>query len=202
MILYRLNLILITGICVFVTMPATDAAELPQTLVDCRALNSAVARLDCYDQAVDAHKALADQPSADVVAPTPAATSTAAASAVATSAAAASAVATSAAADAPATEISPEALFGKSVTEVQESIQVATGSKEIDRLESFVSELSFTAGGKAIITLDNGQVWTQIDSTRLRLSGYDKVIIRKASLGSFMLTKVGSKITMRVKRIS
>lgn len=192
MILYRLKLILITGICVFVTIPATDAAELPQTLVACRALNSAVARLDCYDQAVDAHKALTDQPSADAVAPNSAASSTAATSAVATSAAA----------DAPATEMSPEALFGKNVVEVQKTVQEATGTKDIDRLESLVSKIRISASGKAIITLDNGQVWTQVDSSRLRLSSYDRVVIRKASLGSFMLTKVGSKTTMRVKRIS
>ena len=103
---------------------------------------------------------------------------------------------------APASEISPEALFGKNVEEVQKSVQDATGTMDIDRLEAFVSKVSSSANGKAIITLDNGQVWTQVDSSRLRLSGYDRVVIRKASLGSFMLTKVGSKTTMRVKRIS
>ncbi len=192
MILYRPKLILITGICVFTTMPVAGAAELPQTLIDCRAVNSAVARLDCYDQAVDAHKGLADQSSADVAAPATVTTSTAATSTPATSAAPA----------VPATEISQEALFGKNVVEVQKSVQEATGAKEIDRLEAFVSKVKFSASGKAIITLDNGQVWTQIDSSRLRLSGFDKVVIKRASLGSYMLSKVGSKITMRVKRIS
>lgn len=179
--LYRPILILIAGICTITCAPLAGAAELPQTITDCREINSAVARLDCYDQAVDAQQSLADEPAAEV-APVAAAKSTAAAEASA--------------------EMSPEALFGKNVVEVQKTVQEATGAKEIDRLESLVSKIRISASGKAIITLDNGQVWTQVDSSRLRLSGYDRVVIRKASLGSFMLTKVGSKTTMRVKRIS
>ena len=192
MILYRPTLILIAGTCAFTSAALAGAAELPQTITDCREINSAVARLDCYDGAVDAQQSLADEPPAEVVAPVAAATSTAG-----TSAAASSTGVTEA-----ATEMSPEALFGKNVVEVQKTVQEATGTKDIDRLESLVSKIRISASGKAIITLDNGQVWTQVDSSRLRLSGYDRVVIRKASMGSFMLTKVGSKTTMRVKRIS
>ncbi len=185
--LYRPTLILIAGICTITSAPLAGAAELPQTITDCREINSAVARLDCYDRAVDAQQGLADEPAAELVAPVAAAKSTAAPPAASPQASA---------------EMSPEALFGKNVEEVQKTVQEATGTKDIDRLEAFVSKVRSSASGKAIITLDNGQVWTQVDSSRLRLSGYDRVVIRKASLGSFMLTKVGSKTTMRVKRIS
>ena len=188
--LYRPTLILIAGICT--SAPLAGAAELPQTITDCREIDSAVARLDCYDRAVDAQQSLADESPAKAVAPVAAATSTAAPAASETATVAAEATA----------EMSPEALFGKNVVEVQKTVQEATGTEEIDRLESLVSKIRFTASGKAIITLDNGQIWTQVDSSRLRLSGYDRVVIRKASLGSFMLTKVGSKTAMRVKRIS
>jgi len=197
MILYRPTLILFAGICAFTSTPLAGAAEMPLTITDCREINSAVARLDCYDRAVDAQQSLADDPPAEVVAPVAAAKSSTPPSTAATSAAA-----TSAAADAPTTEISPEALFGKNVVEVQKSVQKVTGTKDIDRLEAFVSNVRSSANGKAIITLDNGQVWAQIDNSRLRLSSYDRVVIRKASLGSFMLAKVGRKTTMRVKRIS
>ena len=180
--LYRPTLILIASICTITSAPLAGAAELPQTITDCREINSAVVRLDCYDQAVDAQQSVADEPAAEMVAPVAAAKSTAAPEA--------------------STQMSPEALFGKNVVEVQKTVQAATGTKDIDRLESLVSKIRISASGKAIITLDNGQVWTQVDSSRLRLSGYDRVVIRKASLGSYMLTKVGSKTSMRVKRIS
>ncbi len=189
MILYRLKLLLFTGICVFATTQAAGGAELPQELIDCRVLGSTVARLKCYDQVVDADSGSAGQsPAAHAAVPAP--PDTAAATTATT------------AAVAPAAEISPEALFGKNVVEVQKSVQEATGSKEIDRLEAFISKVRYTASGKTVITLDNGQVWAQIDTSRLRLSDYDRVIIRRASLGSYMLNKVGSKTRIRVKRIS
>lgn len=188
MILYRLKLILFTGLCVFTTTQAAGGAELPQELIDCRALSSAVARLDCYDQAVDAHTDSTSHASE--------------AGAARQAEPAAVAPAATAAAAEPADNISPEALFGKNLVEMQESVQAATGTKEIDQIEALVSKVGSTATGKAVITLDNGQVWTQIDNTKLRLSDYDQVIIRRAFLGSFMLNKVGSKTSMRVKRIS
>lgn len=76
------------------------------------------------------------------------------------------------------------------------------GTIEINQIDARVLEVRKSTTGKAIITLDNGQVWKQIDSSRLRLSGDDQVTIRRASLGSFMLYKTGSKSLMRVKRIS
>lgn len=51
-----------------------------------------------------------------------------------------------------------------------------------------------------LITLDNGQVWKQVDSSSLRLRVGDAVEIERASLGSFMLKKQGSKRSMRVSR--
>ena len=187
MILYRPDLISITSVCILATALA-GAAELPQALVECRALDSAAARLDCYDNVVDAHNEVAAPVPADVAAPVTATTAVAAETATTTTP--------------PLGDISQEDLFGKNAVEVQKSVQEATGTTEMNRLEAFVSKVRSSATGKAIITLDNGQVWTQIDSSSLRLSGYDKVIIKRASLGSYMLNKVGSKTTMRVKRIS
>ena len=99
-------------------------------------------------------------------------------------------------------DISQEELFGKNPEEVRQSVQEATGTKEIDRIEARVTEVLPLATGKVIIILDNGQVWKQIDKSKLRLSGDEQVIIRRASFGSFLLTKVGKKTPMRVKRIS
>lgn len=192
MILNRLKLLIFAATCVIAPTLGVGAAELPQALIDCRDLGSAVARLDCYDRIVDAHVSSAGQSRAEIT------------SAQAPAAAVTAAVAATAATETtsvPPLEMSEEDLFGKNYAEVHKSVQEATGSKEIDRIESFVTKIKPAADGKAIITLDNGQVWTQIDNSRLRLSSYDKVVIRRASLGSFMLNKDGSKTSMRVRRV-
>ena len=195
MIHYRPRLILFAGICALPTLQAAAAAELPQDLIDCRHMTSAVVRLDCYDQSIDAHeKSASSQGSAAEPAPH----SEPAAAALATTATTTATTATTQA----SADISPEALFGKNLVEMQESVTKATNTSEIDEIVSFVSEIGSSASGKAIITLDNGQVWAQTDNSSLRLSGYDKVSIRRASLGSYLLFKSGSKTSMRVKRIS
>jgi hypothetical protein len=188
MILYRSILLFPACILALTTTQVAVGSELLQKLIDCRALPSAVVRVDCYDQLVDAHAASTSQSpktataqQVEPVVTAPAATT---------------------AATEPTGDISPEALFGKDSVEVRQSVQEATGTEEIDRMDARVSKVRPSATGKAIITLDNGQVWTQIDNSRLRLSSYDQVIIRRASLGSFMLNKIDSKTSMRVKRIS
>jgi hypothetical protein len=190
MINYRFTTIWLAGMCVLTTTQAA-AAELPQDLIACRQLASAVERLDCYDEFVDANKRSTNQAPAAAPARQPEPVVPAA-----------SAAATAATATNPPAEISQEDLFGKNMDEIQKSVQEATGTIEIDRIVATITNIRSSAGGKAIITLDNGQVWTQIDSSKLRLSSYDKVTIRRASLGSFMLNKSGSKTPMRVKRIS
>ncbi|MFN3313053.1 MAG: hypothetical protein ACK46Q_06275 [Hyphomonas sp.] len=57
---------------------------------------------------------------------------------------------------------------------------------------------------KAVITLQNGQVWEQIDTTRVNshtLRRATEARIRRAALGSFMLSVDGSQ-AFRVRRIS
>lgn len=184
MILNRHTLLSATCFCAVAASQLASGAGLPQELIACRALTSAVARLDCYDQAIDSHDNSVSA-SENVPATAPAA-----------------AAATAPTAVEPAEEISQEALFGKNMVEMQQSVQKATKTQEIDEIISIVTKVRESATGKAVIYLDNGQVWTQIDSARLRLSGYDKVSIRRASLGSYLLYKDGSKTSMRVKRIS
>lgn len=78
------------------------------------------------------------------------------------------------------------------------------GSKS---LRAKLVSLSFTNSGKYVITLDNGQVWRQIqgDTGRLSLSGIDgngvPIIINKGALGSHRMRTVSSKRTIRVERV-
>ena len=97
-------------------------------------------------------------------------------------------------------DISQEELFGKDAREIERTVQEATGNERIDSLTAEVTRLQTYAYERVLITLDNGQVWKQVDSSRVRLRVGDTVTIDRATLGSFLLQKKGSKRTMRVSR--
>jgi hypothetical protein len=156
----------------------TQADELYEELLACRDLSSAVARLDCYDAAVDGRGQAGSSQSA-----------------------AAEPATTAAPAAAGAAAISQEELFGQSSGEVQRTVEEATGSERIDSMNAQVTRLQQYDFEKVVISLDNEQVWKQVDSSSLRLRVGDDVIIERAAFGSFMLKKVGSKRTMRVSRM-
>jgi hypothetical protein len=156
----------------------TQADELYDELLACRDLSSAVARLDCYDSAVDGRGQAGSSQSA-----------------------AAEPATTAAPAAAGAAAISQEELFGQSSGEVQRTVEEATGSERIDSINAQVTRLQQYDFEKVVISLDNEQVWKQVDSSNLRLRVGDDVIIERAAFGSFMLKKVGSKRTMRVSRM-
>lgn len=178
----------------FLTLAAAagQADELYDELVVCRGLPSDEARVICYDSAVDRSKRKGGpRPEATAAHPpeTPAATPPAAvdpAVAVASGAAAAT--------------ISQEELFGQSGDEVQRTVEEATGDERIDSLSARITRLQVSGYDKVAITLDNGQVWQQIETSKLRLKTGDDVRIERAALGSYMLRKTGSKRAMRVSR--
>ncbi len=191
MLNHRLKLFVPASVAVLSVAMIASGAELPAELIDCRAVTSSVARLDCYDQLVDAHAAAPRQAAEHRTAEDPAPVAPTAAVA-----------ATTASEAVPSSEpkLSQEDLFGKGETELRTSVQEATDTKEIDRIEVIVVEVHKSASGKAVITLDNGQVWKQSDGSRARLSVNDKVTIRRRSFGSYSL--YSAKTSIRVKRIS
>jgi hypothetical protein len=165
-----------------------QADELRDELQACRDLPSAVERLDCYDGAVDRSNQGGNQQP------------TAAAAAPATVGAAAPVAPAAVAGTAEAAAISHEELFGQNSKEVQRTVEAATGAEGIDSLDAQVTRLQQYDYDKVVISLDNGQVWQQIDSSSLRLRVGDDVVIERAALGSFMLKKSGSNRSMRVSR--
>ena len=185
MLIHRLKLIVPASIVFLSVVKIAGAAELPTDLIDCRTLSSAVERLDCYDQAIDAHAASPSQAAGPRTAENPAPVAPTAA------------VAATAASEPVLTQ---EDLFGQGETEIRKSVQETTDTKEIERIETTVVEVHKTASGKAVITLDNGQVWKQSGSSRTHLSVNDKVTIRRRSFGSYTL--FNKKNSIRVKRIS
>ena len=178
-----------------VTVAATAQADaLTDELAVCRDLPSTDARLICYDNAVDRNKqqARTSPPTSSTPQPAPAAEAPAA-PAPAPAAAATTSIA-------PAPELSQEELFGKSGDEVQQAAEEVSGTARIESLSATVAKLQKSGNGKIVVTLDNGQTWRQSDTTDLRLRAGDEIRIRRALLGSYMMQKVGSKRSMRVKR--
>lgn len=71
----------------------------------------------------------------------------------------------------------------------------------LTKIDSTVGSAKQDLRGKWTVVLEDGAVWTQIDTGKFRKppSAGDKVEIRAASLGSYFL-KVGSLGTIRAKR--
>jgi hypothetical protein len=174
---------------VFIMPAAVTADALRDELRVCRDLPDDDARLICYDAAVDRSRQTASGSPAPAAAKSPAAAPAEPAGASGTAATAGAAA-----------SLSQEALFGKTTDEVERTVEEATGDERIDRLNATVTQLQQYAYNKVLITLDNGQVWKQVDTSNLRLRAGDTIEIERASLGSFMLRKQGSKRSMRVSR--
>jgi hypothetical protein len=68
-----------------------------------------------------------------------------------------------------------------------------------DSLKANVADLAADSLGNVSVLLDNGQTWTFNDAYALLRKG-DAVVIKRAALGSFMMT-TPSKRTYRVRRI-
>ncbi len=166
-----------------------SADALHDELRVCRDLADDDARLICYDAALDRSRqsgysrpaAAAEKPASEAPAEPASAPGTVAASGA-------------------AVNLSQEDLFGKTGDEVGRTVEEATGSKPIDSLSATVTKLQQYSYDKVLITLDNGQLWRQVDASNLRLRSGDAVVIERAALGSFMLKKPGSKRSMRVSR--
>jgi len=69
------------------------------------------------------------------------------------------------------------------------------------QIEATVRRLSARATGERVVTLDNGQVWllTEVTSRGHLVSG-DRVVLREAALGSFMLL-TPKRVPLRARRI-
>jgi hypothetical protein len=79
----------------------------------------------------------------------------------------------------------------------------ASAPAEPDMVSLAVKAVTASADGKLRFAMENGQVWKQIDTTRLRNlgSGPWTAEIRKASLGSFLLSLNDGR-AVRVERVS
>jgi hypothetical protein len=81
-------------------------------------------------------------------------------------------------------------------------LQPTTPAWQLDAIESRIVHIKNLAHGRRQITLKNGQVWKQLESrSRPRLEPGVQVRIRRAALGSFLLSRPDTGGALRVKRI-
>lgn len=100
---------------------------------------------------------------------------------------------------APAAPKNPRDDFG-----MTEAAKQARNPEAADRppasISGKVKSVTHRSTGEFVVTLDDGQVWTQLDSYPVvRLAPGDMVTIKKASLGSYLLV-TPTKIAIRVRR--
>lgn len=149
--------------------PPQERAETLARLTACRAINDGVARLGCYDAAVIALDSAERQ--GDVVVMDRAQISEA-----------------------------RRQLFGFELGTLPRMFG-PDGSGEIDAIETTLQGATQTSESRWVFRLADGGVWRQIDSDRVRFQNRpgQPVRVRKASLGSFLLT-VGDSRAVRVRR--
>ena len=94
-----------------------------------------------------------------------------------------------------------QSLFGTDDAEAKRIVETTLAIEQIDEIVATVTDVRKSAGRKLIVSLDNGHVWRQLDNKTLQLKSGEAVIVRKASLGSFLLTKESGSRSIRVKRV-
>lgn len=77
--------------------------------------------------------------------------------------------------------------------------------KALDEMRANVSKVEFSPTGRFIVTLENGQVWRQLDAdtgqARFNKKGGDAVTISRGLLGSYNLVVEGRAMLFKVKRL-
>jgi hypothetical protein len=151
------------------------AAEPLAGVLACRALTDAAARLACFDRET---AALASEPAAALTA------------APVTAAPAIAAPATSVAAPAhPASVLDAQQSFGLSGSAIAAN-EEASGARtpKVSKIEARVVALALTGNGRTLFTLDNTQVWRQLESEGDMLAKLgDTATISRGLLGSYWL---------------
>jgi hypothetical protein len=102
------------------------------------------------------------------------------------------------AATSPASDISPQSLFG--ATAAVEASAAAPRDKDIKSIRAQVTELRENGGGGVTVTLDNGQRWQQLEHAELLLKVGDRVKVFRGLFGSFYLMTPANR-SAGVKRI-
>jgi hypothetical protein len=100
-----------------------------------------------------------------------------------------------------AAPLSQEEKFGLRGDLKQEKAQEVPELQELEQLQAQVTGVSSKLRGELVVTLENGQVWAEIQTgSGARVKTGDRVTIKPGALGSFLLVTPNGRST-RVTRI-
>lgn len=92
--------------------------------------------------------------------------------------------------------------FGLSGRELEQRKPEAERTPQIDSIEADVTSVRAIQGGRRVLGLDNGQTWQITEGgTRGHLKVGDRVVIRRAMMGSHILSTPGG-VGLRVRRLN
>ena len=193
------------------TFALTAAAEESNSnaLLECAALQDPDRRLECFDNAVSVPQPPAAVPEtvASPAAPPnePAAAVAPAVAPVAAAVPAVAPVAAAAPAVAPAattsaeSELSPVDEFGMNATVAAQSANQDRPAR-LTEISSLVTHVRKRAYGELVVTLENGQVWTEKESEYgFRVKEGDTVTIRQGNFGGFRMIGRGRRSSQVVR---
>ena len=166
------------GLWLALLIPFSAASEPEETLLGCRANESAEERLACYDRVVDRARetitpgTLSGVPRASSSAP-------------------------------PEAEDAglQEGLFGRPPAASAEAFRKSYGVETARQISSAVSAVQRGGDRLLQITLENEQVWRQVDLESFRVRAGDSIEIKAGALGAYYLRREGKGRTIRVKRV-
>jgi hypothetical protein len=100
----------------------------------------------------------------------------------------------------PAQTLTPEQAMGLTPGRILKLEEGATRGRSLKELNAKIQGVSTNASGRAVFTLDNGQVWRQVEpDPNFTVQPGDTVHITKGVLGSFFMS-AGSHRNTRVSR--
>jgi hypothetical protein len=161
------------------------ADESLSRLLACRDLADAKARLACFDR----EAAALSSASAAPLPPSSAASRPAAPTSITPAAAGTTPAAPVAAPAQPAAVLDPQQKFGLAEKAVAAK-EVAAGTRAADasKIEAHITQLKQAADGHIVFSLDNDQVWRQLNAEgELLAKQGDAVTISRGALGSYWL---------------
>jgi hypothetical protein len=100
-----------------------------------------------------------------------------------------------------AAPLSQEEKFGLRGELKQEKAQKVPELQELEQLQAQVTSVASKLHGELVVTLENGQVWAEIQTNSgARVKAGDRVTIKPGALGSFLLVTPNGRST-KVTRI-
>lgn len=92
--------------------------------------------------------------------------------------------------------------FGLTPDQIERARPAAErAAADVQKLTATVTAVEYRGNGRFVATLDNGQLWSQVETnTKVRVAIGDSVTVRRAALGSYLLTS-GRGIATRVRRV-